>query len=153
MQVGYLDLRDLFVYSETVIRCTPIRREIDTTLSPFARAVLIASTWLSVRGVLVRLLGFATTTGSPLASPYGSSSIPSFACCHAELSRSNLCQVFGLSPPASTTCDESGRRSSMARVTVHRSRARPSAGLSFGVPPVAGLRHPGRAVWSPSVVA
>ena len=86
----------------TVIRCTLNRRQIETTLSPFARAVRIASTWLSVRGVLARLLGFATTPGSSWAAPTGSSSRTSFARFHAELSRSNLCQVFGLSPPAST---------------------------------------------------
>ena len=86
----------------TVVRCTPNRREIETTLSPFARAVLIASTWLSVSGVLARLLGFATTSGSPSTASRGSSPRPSFACSYAVPSRSNLCRVFGLSPPAST---------------------------------------------------
>ena len=91
-----------FVCVHTVIRWTPNRREIDTTLSPLARAVLIASTWLSVRGVLVRLLGVVTTSGSASTRHCGSSPTSSFACSHAEPSRSNLCQVFGLSPPAST---------------------------------------------------
>ena len=91
-----------FVCVHTVIRWTPNRREIDTTLSPLARAVLIASTWLSVSGVLVRLLGVVTTSGSASTRHCGSSPTSSFACSHAEPSRSNLCQVFGLSPPAST---------------------------------------------------
>ncbi|MEO2133468.1 IS3 family transposase [Microbacterium sp.] len=78
------------------------RREIETTLSPSARAVLITSTWLSVSGVLARLLGFATTSGSSSTAPWGSSPRSSFACSQAAPSRSNLCQVFGLSPPAST---------------------------------------------------
>lgn len=60
-----------FVRVHTVIRWTPNRREMDTTLSPFARAVRIASTWLSVSGVLARLLGFATTSGSAAGAPSG----------------------------------------------------------------------------------
>ena len=91
------------VRSHTVIRCTPNRREMDTTLSPLARAVRIASTWLSDMGVLARLLGFATTPGSGSEAASRSSPRPSFAWFHAELSRSNRCQVFGLSPPASTS--------------------------------------------------
>lgn len=87
----------------TVIRWMSNRRQMETMLSPFARAVLIASTWLSVRGVLARRLGFATTLGSSSTASCGSSPTPSFARSHAEPSRSNLCQVFGLSPPASTS--------------------------------------------------
>ena len=96
---------------QTVIRCTSNRRQIEPTLSPFARAVRIASTCLSVRGVLARLLGFATTPGSSSPVLSGSSPIRSFAWFQAELSRSNRCQVFGLSPAASTNhhlvlCDQ-----------------------------------------------
>jgi len=41
-----------FVYVHTVMRWMPNRREMDTTLSPLARAVRIASSSLAVRGVL-----------------------------------------------------------------------------------------------------
>src|SRR5699024_3248181 len=90
-----------FVCVHTVMRWTPNRREIDTTLSPLIRAVRIESTSLSVNGVLVRLLGVVTTPGSPSGASTASSPIPRFACFQAESRRSNLCQVFGLSPPAS----------------------------------------------------
>lgn len=121
----------------TVIRCTSNRRQIETTLSPFARAVRIASTWLSVRGVLARLLGFATASVLASAASCDSSSIPSFACSHAVPSRSNLCQVFGLSPPASTV-------------------SKSTSGLSFppgSKKPVRPVRHPrllcGGPAWGP----
>src|SRR5699024_10989758 len=87
------------VCSHTVARCTLNRLAIDRTLSPFSRAVRIESTCFDVRGVLARLLGFATTPGSSSAVPSGVSPTPSFARFHVELSRSNRRQVFGLSPP------------------------------------------------------
>lgn len=90
-----------FVWAHTVIRCTPNRREIETTLSPFARAVWIESTSLSVSGVLVRLLG-VLTRGSPSPASSSSSPRPRFARSHAEPRRSKRCQVFGLSPTAFT---------------------------------------------------
>lgn len=91
------------VYVHTVIRWMPKLRDMETTLSPFDRAVRIASTRLSVGRVPARLQGFATTSGSSSAAPCGPSPTPSFACSHAEPSRSNRCQVFGLSPPAFTS--------------------------------------------------
>lgn len=87
----------------TVIRWIPNRPQIETTLSPLARAVRIASTSVSVSCVRERLAGFNTAPGSGSAARGPSLPTPRFACSHAELSRSSRFQVFGLNPPASTT--------------------------------------------------
>ena len=68
-----------FVYVHTVMRWMPNRREMDTTLSPLARAVRIASSSLAVRGVLARLLGVLTTPSSHSDGTNGVSPTPSFA--------------------------------------------------------------------------
>lgn len=53
-----------FVCVHTAVLHVHAERGRSTTLSPSARAVLIASTWPSVSGTLARLLGFATISGS-----------------------------------------------------------------------------------------
>lgn len=86
----------------TVIRWTSNRRQIEMTLSPFVRAVRIASTSAPVSCVRDRLAGFSTTPDSGSTDRGSSIPMPSFACSHAALTRSNRFPVFGLSPPAST---------------------------------------------------
>lgn len=84
--------------SQTVIRWTSNWRQIEITLSPFCRAVRIASTSSAVSGVRDRLVGFNTTPDSSSAVAEASLARPRFSRSHAELSRSSRFHVFGLSP-------------------------------------------------------
>lgn len=73
LAAGIFEQHQVFlVCSQMVARCTPSRLAMDMTLSPFARAVRIASTCLSVSGVLARPLGFAMTPSSSSVAPSGS---------------------------------------------------------------------------------
>ena len=116
----------------TVIRWTSNRRQIAITLSPFRRAVRIASTSFGVSGVRDRLAGFNTTPDSGSAARGSCLSMPGFAYSHAELSLSSRSHVFGLSPPASTIRRPgpygSGLRRRGGGLAVETRRSRPGCG-------------------------
>ena len=77
-----------FVCFHTVVRYTLNRLAMYITLSPFTRAVRIASTSLSVSGFRARLVGLDTAPGASSGTVGGPLLTPHLARSHAELSRS-----------------------------------------------------------------